>query len=111
MVELLIIGGVGYLLHRLFQQEELSHLELEKKRAELQAMLPPKPPQEQRGWFAPKPPKPKTRAELVRDAETLLAEELHFCQKLADPIARQAAETAAQVRFRQRLLAIMEITP
>jgi hypothetical protein len=57
---------------------------------------------------APRVEKPKTRAQRVRDAETLLDEELRFSKKLTDPVARAAAEASANVRFRDRLRSIME---
>lgn len=109
MLEFLALSAAGYAIYQMIRSGDVADIEMQKKRAELAALLPPKP--EKRGWFAPKPPKTKTRTQMVREAETLLAEELQFCRKLSDPIARQAAETAAFVRFRQRLMTIMEITP
>src|SRR5258708_6146980 len=108
MFELMLAASAAYFVNQLLRTEQLKSLDLRKRQAEIDALSPSK--SDKRGWFVPKPPKPKTRADKVQDVELLLAEELEFCKKLTDSVARQAAEASAYVRFRERLMAIMDTT-
>lgn len=113
MWELLVAGIAAKWVNDFLDNDAFEKKKRDLEIRAIEAQLPPIPEPQETGWFRRrrKPPKLKSRKQLVEEAEKLLFEELEFAKKIRDPIARQAAEIAAHARFHQRVTQISGENP
>jgi hypothetical protein len=99
-MEFILAALFGWWVDGALKNKELADAQ---RKAAIRELNPPPPPPE------PKPPTPKTRAQLVKEAEDMLNQELTWAAKIRDPVVRDSAQMAAEIRFGKRLEEAAEV--